>query len=110
MFSLGTKLLPPEIGAYFGVPIIDGYLLLVPSFIYEIWGSTDKGGIITKTAKLNQNKSFEPNDQFVKLSKMFSVKFMTSAWTVSKPYEQMWDSAGIKAFKLSDELPKAWVV
>jgi len=110
MFSLGTKLLPPEIGSYFGVPIIDGYLLLVPSFIYEIWGTTDKGGVISKTARLTQNKSFEPNDQFVKLSKMFSVKFMTSAWNVSKPYEQIWDSSGIKAFKLPDELPKAWVV
>ncbi len=110
LFGLGAKLLPPELGAYFGVPIIDGYFLLVPNYIYEIWGDADHSGIIGKTASLQQNKIFQPTDKFIKLSRLFSVKFITIPWSIPPPYEQVWDSAGVKAYRLPDTLHKAWVV
>jgi len=110
LFGLGTKLLPPELGAYFGVPIIDGYLMLIPNYVYEVWGDATHGGIILKTAALDKKKNFVTTDKFVKLSRLFSVKFVSSAWNLSNPYVPLWDSSGMKAFELPQEMRKAWVV
>jgi hypothetical protein len=109
MFGLGAKLLPDELGAYFGVPIIHGYFLLVPRYIYEVWGDADHSGILQKTASLDQNK-FQPTEKFIKLSKLFGVKFLTSIWDIPQPYKKIWDSLGVKAYELPDTLNKAWVV
>ena len=108
--GLATKLLPPELGAYFGVTIIDGYLMLIPNYIYEVWGDATHGGVIFKTAALDKRKNFIPTDKFVKLSRLFSVRFVTSVWNISSPYVPVWDSLGVKAYQLPAEMPKAWVV
>ncbi|MCC7159777.1 MAG: hypothetical protein IT281_09580 [Ignavibacteria bacterium] len=109
LYGLSAKLLPPNIGAYFGVHMIDGYLLLVPDFIYEVWGNANNSGIVGRTAGLVKN-NFQPTPKFTKLCELFGVKYLSSVWNVSKPFEQVWDSAGVKAYRLPETLNKSWVV
>jgi hypothetical protein len=110
LFQIGAKQLPPELGAYFGVPSMNGYLVLIPTYIYEVWSDSKNRGIIGNTATIRTDGIFKPTDKFFKLTKMFGVKYMTSAWTIPKPYELFWDSLGIKAYERKDTVLRAWVV
>ncbi len=110
LFGLGAKLIPPDLGAYFGIPCIDGYFLLVPNYIYEVWANSNNPGVMSKTTGLDKARIFHPSPKFNRMLKMFGVKYLASAWPFSKPYEPAWDSAGVKLYVMPDTLAKAWVV
>jgi len=110
LFSLGDKLVPEELGAYWGVPSINGYFLLVPSYIYEVWGDANHNGILSKTASLYEDRYFRTTDKFVKLSKLFGLKYITSVWSLPQPYIKAFDSLGVREYVLPDTFTKAWVV
>ncbi len=110
LFALGSKMIPEDLGAYWGVASINGYFLLVPSYIYEIWGDANHNGLISKTASLIEDKNFQIGEKFLKLSKLFGVKYLTSVWNIPRPYVKMWDSLGVREYVLPDTLYKSWVV
>ncbi len=109
MYGLSAKLLPPNMGAYFGVQMIDGYLLLVPDFVYEVWGNANNSGIVGRTAGLVKN-NFQPTPKFIKLCSLFGVKYLSTVWNVPKPYEKVWDSLGVRAYELPETSNSTWVV
>lgn len=109
LYGLSTKLLPPNMASYFGVHMMDGYLLLVPDYVYEVWGNANNSGIVGRTAGLVKN-NFQPTPKFIKLCEMFGVKYLSSVWNVPKPFEQVWDSLEVKAFQLPGTTSKSWVV
>lgn len=110
LFSLGDKLVPENLGAYWGIPSINGYFLLVPSYIYEVWGDANHNGILTKTASLYEDRYFKTTDKFIKLSKLFGLKYVTSVWSLPQPYFKAFDSLGIREYILPDTFSKAWIV
>ena len=110
LFGLGAKLIPPELGAYWGAPSIDGYFLLVPNYIYEVWANSNNPGVMSKTTGLDKANIFHPAPKFNRMLKMFSVKYVASAWPFSQPYQPAWDSAGVKFYEMPDTVTKTWVV
>jgi hypothetical protein len=110
LYSLGTKLLPPNVPAYYHIRGIAGYAQLVPTYIVEVWGDALNGGAIVKTAFLKDKQNLSIKPPFTKISRMWGVKDFMSAFTLPEPLELKWDSAGIKRYELPEILPHAWVV
>ncbi|MBC8042242.1 MAG: hypothetical protein IAF08_02240, partial [Rhizobacter sp.] len=109
LYGLASKLMPPNLGTLHHVPVINGYVALVPDYVAAVWGSSQQPGVISQTASLG-GTAFQPRESFRKVARMFGVRFFTTAWQMPPPFINIWDSAGLRAYELPDVFPKAWIV
>ncbi|MCX6138055.1 MAG: YfhO family protein [Ignavibacteriales bacterium] len=75
------ELLQPSTNAIYGLASPDGYAQLTPSYVVDVWGDQNRGGIITQTAALGP-QGIMPSQSFQKLMNVFNVKYIVSAWDI----------------------------
>ncbi len=102
-----TTLLPLNLASIWNIPVINGYMGLVPDYIYEIWGNPNNPGIFRMTYD-RTSSDIQLSDKTHHLLKLWGVKYASSPMFLDPPYYMIWDSAYAKVFKIDDVFPRAW--
>ena len=77
----------------YGLSSPDGYAQLTPSYVVDVWGDQNRGGMIMQTADLTQD-GFLPAPAFLKLMNVFNVKYIVSAWKMRSDSLQLTGQSG----------------
>jgi len=109
LYRAAVSILPPDLGALHGIPEIDGYVNLVPQYVYNVWGDINHTGVIRKQASMKSN-ILTPSQSFMKIARMWSVGYFTSLWDLPQPAIKKCDSMNVKLYSLPEIFPRAWVV
>jgi len=75
------EFLQPSSNVLYGFSTPDGYANLTPNYLVEIWGDQNRGGLVFRTASVQENR-FVPSPAFWKLMSMYNVKYILSLWPI----------------------------
>lgn len=104
-----TALLPLNLASIWNIPVVNGYMGLVPDYIYEIWGNPNNPGIFRMTYQTTSS-SIDLTERSYHLLRMWGVRYATSPMSLKPPFRLVWDTAFSKLYELGDVYPRAWVV
>ncbi len=104
-----TALLTLNLASIWNISVINGYMGLVPDYIYEIWGNPNNPGIFRMTYQTGPT-SIDLTERSYHLLRMWGVRYATCPMVLKPPYRLVWDSAFAKLYELDDVYPRAWVV
>jgi hypothetical protein len=109
-YRMSANILPPNLGAYYNINSVSGYINLTPHYYYEVWGDQDHPGVVRKTATSPDGKTLKTTPAFVKLCKMWAVRDFLTIFTMPEPFIVKSDTLGIKHYELPEIYPRAWIV
>jgi WD40 repeat protein len=109
-YRISANILPPNLGAYYGINSVSGYINLTPHYYYEVWGDQDHPGVVRKTATSPDGKTLKTTPAFVKICRMWGVRDFCTVFSMPEPYVLKSDTLGVKHYELSDVFPRAWIV
>ena len=104
------EFLQPSLQVLYGLSSADGYAQLTPSYVGDVWGDQNRGGLIYKAAAL-EGGVFRPRGAFVDILAAFNVKYMLSPWPVESPQLPLEERIGpVFVHRNAAVLPRAFVV
>jgi hypothetical protein len=109
-YRMSANILPPNLGAYYNINSVSGYINLTPHYYYEVWGDQDHPGVVRKTATSLDGKTLKTTPAFVKLCKMWAVRDFLTIFTMPEPYVLKSDTLGVKHYELPEVFPRTWIV
>ena len=109
-YRISANILPPNLGAYYNINSVSGYINLTPHYYYEVWGDQDHPGVVRKTATSPDGKTLKTTPAFVKICKMWAVRDFLTIFTMPEPYVLKSDTLGIKHYELPEVFPRTWIV
>lgn len=101
------EFLQPSLQVLYGLSSADGYAQLTPTYVVDIWGDQNRGGLIYKSAGL-QGGVFAPRRAFVTILSTFNVKYLLSPWPVASPELPLEEAIGpVFLHRNASVLPRA---
>ncbi|MEK9135937.1 MAG: hypothetical protein AAB393_02340, partial [Bacteroidota bacterium] len=104
------EFIQPGLNVLYGLSTADGYAQLTPSYVVDVWGDQNRGGLIFETATVQQNV-FIPRPAFIKTISLFNIKYLLTPWPIqSDALERLEPVAGVFMYRNPSVMPRAFMV
>jgi hypothetical protein len=78
------EFIQPSLNVLYGLSSADGYAQLTPSYVVDLWGDQNRGGLIYDLVTVGQGE-ITPHAPFMKAISMFNVKYVLAPWPLKHP-------------------------
>jgi len=93
----------------YGISSPEGYIPLAPSYVVDLWGDMNRGGMIRNTAVVKEG-TFVARQAFANIMNLFNVKYIISPWPIQGTSIKLVDQQqGLFMHENPTVLPRAFV-